>query len=194
MGLVVVAHGDGQEPWAPSGPGWGRVLGLPLQEQPKAQAHVITQSGVWTPRSRWRQTWSLLPGLSRSLEALMAPLKTAASCVFTASSLCVSLCVQVTPFHGDTSQIGGGSTLMTSSSLDHLQRPPFSTGAGGDECSIFWTHNSIQPVTWGKAREDAGPSVGGAGSPARLEELNCAIATSLPLLPTAATLKHKHAI
>lgn len=61
---------------------------------------------------------------------------------------------------------------MTSSYLDHLQRP-FSTGAGDDECSIFWTHNSIQPVTWGKAREDAGPSLEG-GSPTRLEELNCA--------------------
>ena len=42
--------------------------------------------------SLWRQTWSLLPGLSRPLEALVAPLKTAISCVFTASSLCVSLC------------------------------------------------------------------------------------------------------
>lgn len=103
---------------------------------------------------------------SPGLWKLWGLLKTVVSCVFTASSLCVSLRVQAARFHGDTSQIGGGFPLMTSSYLDHLQRA-FSTGTVGDECSIFWTHNSIRPVTWGKAGEDAGedagPSVGGRG-------------------------------
>ena len=74
----------------------GRPLGLGVGGSwdcyYKSSRKHKNMSRVWTPRSRWRQTWSLLPGLSRPLEALVAPLKTAVSCVFTASSLCVSLC------------------------------------------------------------------------------------------------------
>ena len=47
-------------------------------------------------------------------------------CLFMSSSLCVCLCVQISPFYEDTSPIGLGLTLVTSLYLDYLCKNPLS--------------------------------------------------------------------
>ena len=99
---------------------------------------------------------------------LSGPLQTAIFCVFTASSLCVCLCVQTSPFYIDSSHTGLGPSLVTSSYVDHLQRPYFHIRSHPQVLRVRTAASfgdTIQPLAWGKVQEAAGPPVGGELSP-----------------------------
>lgn len=143
---------------------------------------------------------------SRRLPAsasLRGPLRTATFCVFTASSLCVCLCVQTSPLYMDSSRTGLGPSLVTSSYVDHLQRPYFHVRSRPQVLQVRTAASfgdTVQPLAWGKVREAAGPPVEGELSPVppRTSLLCCGYFPSptnptprASLPPAPATREHK---
>lgn len=135
-------------------------------------AQTTEMPGVWTPRSKRGQDWCLpkavrVPGVSRLLQVSVAPCRQPPS-VSSQHLRSVCLCVQMSPLYMDSSHTGLGPSLVTSSYVDHLQRPYFHVRSHPQVLQVRTAASfgdTVQPLAWGKVREAAGPPVEGELSP-----------------------------